>query len=132
VVYLRHQLERAGVRGAARVEVIPTLAPPLLAELCAELRAVLPHGSVVTGDRPGPHDVIVLPSTRPVHRRFLAEKTRLAVRGLLSGAPVLLFYDVVARRAEAVPRRGLAAWYLRRLGEYAVLRIARMLGCRTS
>ena len=35
-------------------------------------------------------------------------------------------------RAEAVPRRGLAAWYLRRLGEYAVLRIARMLGCRTS
>jgi len=135
VVYLRHRLHAAGVEGIRAIGVMPTLPRSSHAELCAELGAAFPQAtvdvvethpqrSVPAFDVP-PFDVLVVPFTRRLHRRFLREKTPLVARALRCRIPVLLFYDVAHRRTDVVRRGAVPGWYARRLLEALLIAVGR-------
>ncbi|HLK12031.1 MAG TPA: hypothetical protein VKW76_11665 [Candidatus Binatia bacterium] len=116
------------------VFVVPALEGWPLRELQSELHAALPTARIVSPEQPcptAPH-LVVLAFRHRLHRHLLHEKLRLLVRGLRTGAPALLLFDVTRRRAEVIPRNRIGRWYLARLLEYAALRAARSLGWRPS
>jgi hypothetical protein len=135
VIYLRHRLHAAGVEDIRAIGVMSTLPRPSHAELCAELGAAFPHASLDAVEahptRPAPatlapaFDLLVVPFTRRLHRRFLREKTPLIARALRSRIPVVLFYDVAHRRTDVVRRGALPQWYARRCLEALLIAVGR-------
>ncbi len=135
MVYLEYRLRRAGVDGPRRIGVIPAIDGWLRDELCAELRSAVPQAVVEVaagGARAGSYDLMVVPFLHGLHRNFLGDKTRLLLRALRLRARALLVVDVMRRRVDVVRRTGIPGWYVRRLGEYAVVRAGRALGWRRS
>jgi len=135
VIYLRHRLHAAGIEGIRAIGVMPTLPRPAQVELCAELGAAFPRASLCVIESPARRtataaavpaiDVLVVPFTRHLHRRFVREKTPLISRALRSRVPVLLFYDVAHRRTDIVRRGAVPGWYARRLLETLLIAVGR-------
>ena len=135
MIYLRHRLHAAGVEGIRAIGVLPTLPRPLHTELHDELAAAFPRATVALVERRPPRflpardaavlDVLVVPFTRRLHRRFLREKTPLVARALRSRTPVLLFYDVAHRRTDVVRRNAVPGWYARRVLEALLIAVGR-------
>jgi hypothetical protein len=133
VIYLQHRLAEAGVPAPARIGVMPAVEPRVQADLLDELRAAFPMARVeVLGADRHPIDVLVVPFTRRLHRRFVRDKTALVGRAVRAPAPVIVFFDVAHRRSEVVRRGRVPGWYLRRLLEVVSIALARRWRWRTS
>lgn len=135
VVYLQHRLARAGIHHLRTIGVLPTVDGHLRDELCIELRAAFPDSAIEIASAGGDtatFDVIVIPFTRSLYRRFLREKTLLVARGRRINARALLFYDIAHRRTDVVPRGRLLPWYARRLVESLIVLAGRRMGWRKS
>jgi hypothetical protein len=133
VIYLQHRLQRAS--SLRSIGVLPTVHEPLRSELCAELRAAFPAATVhVTpgGGRAGGFDLLVVPFTRSLHRRFVSEKTRLVTRALRTPTPAVMLYDVAHRRTDVLPRWRLPSWYVRGVIESLIVLLGRAVGWRRS
>ena len=115
-----------------RIAVLPAVDDRSRDELFRELQAAFPEARVDTATGDGRIDVLVLPFTRRLHRRFISEKTRLLAQGLRTSARMFVMYDVTHRRTDVVPRLLLPIWYLRRLGESLVVLLARKIRWQAS